>query len=158
MQTIRRYSPSLQRLPQRHGEQDIRGLRLRVRKHAGVPVVRRAPERRRARRPRLLLRRHGAGLEVPVVEADGREAVAVAGDVDDARGAGPPRPRRREQLRQEQVRQQERPDVVRAELQLDLLRRPLPRRHHRARVVHQDVERGDRAADFGGRVPYGFLG
>jgi len=145
-----------QRLPQIHSEQDIRRLRLPVRNHTGVSVVGRPAERRRARRKRLFLQRDCQALEVPVVEADGREAVAVAGHIDDARAAGPPprRPRTREQQRQQQVREQERPDVVRAELQLDLLRRPLPRRHHHACVVDQNVELVDRVADFGGGTAY----
>lgn len=153
MQPVRDDALGAQPVRQADREQHVGRLALPVRHEpaVAVDVAREGGRQRLVGRPALLGRQLHAALDVVVVEAHRRQAQAEAADVDDARGAGRGRVGGAgEELRGEQVGEQEGAEVVGGELGLDALGRGAARLRDHAGVVDEDVEARDAVADVGG--------
>lgn len=136
----------LQSPVQLHRVEEVGGLALPVAYEPGIPLVV-APQEPRGRvGGRLLGVRDVVRLLLDgvVAEADGREAVAVAREVDDSRGAPRRVPPSCDDLGEQEGGEQEGADVVYEEL--EVYRRPAGRRDGaacvqcQARVVDEDVD------------------
>ncbi|SPQ24167.1 239f2e32-9a16-43f9-995c-b1fa981107a8 [Thermothielavioides terrestris] len=139
-----------QLLLQGEGEEDVGRLGVRVRDDAVVPVRGALGKGARERLEVVLLGRHRLALEVVVGEADGREPVAGAGERHDAGRAGRTGLSGLAQERQQEVGEQEGPDVVGAELLLDALGRGLAGGDAGGGVVDQNVELVGQGSHVGG--------
>lgn len=158
MQDISRNPTVSQVLLEVKSKENIRRLGLRISNNAIIPIIRRPRKRGRKRLEMVLLGRDLLALEVIVAEPDRRQSMSRTSEVDDAGRAGCCVLGRLLKERQEQIRKQEGPDVVRAKLPFYPLGRLVARVYDARGVVDEDVKRVCHLGDLGSCVPDRSLG